>query len=170
MAISSATILRDYSLVDNPLFGRLNIAGSQVFSPIMNGLDFERKMVGVLVELAEKKGVKAAPLARAAWPEHKDAATKWRKIRNADPPQELSMRDAVDLANTLGISMAALCGIVEGRALDADLKQQAVGRAEKKEAPQTQGDCQDGPALPSGLERAGQGNGVDTLPGTRQPI
>ena len=170
MAISSVAILRDYSLVDNPLFSRLNNYGSQVVSLTMNGIDFERKVVGLLVELAEKKGVKAAPLARTAWSTHKDAATKWRKIRNADPPQELTMRDAVDLANALGISMGTLCGIVEGRALDEDLTQQATGRAEKKESPQAQDIHEGRPALSSGLEAAGKNNGVDCFPGTGQPL
>ena len=50
MAISFAPILRDYILLSNSIFSQLHIVGSQVFSPTMNGIDFERTLVGVLAE------------------------------------------------------------------------------------------------------------------------
>lgn len=89
----------------------------------------------IVVELSEKKGIKAAPLARAAWPHNKDAATKWRKIRNSDPPQELSMRDAFDLVTALGVSMTELCGITQGRAVEASISV-AMPQNEKNEVQQ----------------------------------
>lgn len=84
----------------------------------LTGFEYERLIVQTLVELAEQRGIKAAPLARTAWPEYVDGATKWRKIRNGDPPQELAVRDAHDLAKVMNISMVELCGLVAGKELN----------------------------------------------------
>ena len=83
----------------------------------ISGYEYERLIVQTLVELSERRHIKAAPLARSAWPEHADGATKWRKIRNSEPPQELSVRDAYALAKALGVSMVELCGLVAGKEL-----------------------------------------------------
>lgn len=101
----------------------------------MNGINFERLFVDTVVELSKKKGIKATHLSKAAWAHNKDTATKWRKIRNGNPPQELSMRDAFDLAAALGVSMIDLCGIIQGRAVEASISS-AVSQNEKDEVRQ----------------------------------
>lgn len=97
----------------------------------MNGFQFERFFVQLVSEISFEKGLKAKPLAEKAWPLLKDAGTKWRKIRNGDPPQELSMRDAYDLACAMGVSITDLCGAVQSKALKMEIKY--ANSAEKKE-------------------------------------
>ena len=87
----------------------------------MKGFLFERALVELVSEISLKKGIKAKPLAEKACPNRKDAGTKWRKIRNGDPPQELSVRDAYDLACAMGISITDLCGAAQTKVLGMDL-------------------------------------------------
>ena len=61
-----------------------------------------------------------------AWPHRKDAGTKWRKIRNGDPPRELSVRDAYDLACAMGISITDLCGVAQTKILGTRIAPQPV--------------------------------------------
>ena len=83
----------------------------------MTGYDFERGFVAVVMALSAAKGLRSATLARQAWPESKDAAGKWRKIRNGNPPQELSMRDAFALAASMQVSMVDICAFVQSKEL-----------------------------------------------------
>ncbi len=90
----------------------------------MKGILFERAFVELVSEISLKKGIKAKPLAEKAWPNRKDAGTKWRKIRNGQPPQELSVRDAYDLAGAMGISITDLCGAAQTKMLEMDFSTQ----------------------------------------------
>ena len=92
----------------------------------MKGYEFERALVDVIIEISLKKGLKAKPLAEMAWPHRKDAGTKWRKIRNGDPPRELSVRDAYDLACAMGISITDLCGVAQTKILGTRIAPQPV--------------------------------------------
>lgn len=84
----------------------------------MEGYLFERAVVEVFIDISELNGVKAAPLSRHAWPDAKDAPTKWRKIRNSSPPQEMTVRDAHRMALALGVTLAEVCGMAVGRMLE----------------------------------------------------
>lgn len=101
----------------------------------MNGYQFERAFVDLVSEISLGKGIKAKPLAEKAWPHRKDAGTKWRKIRNGDPPQELTMRDAYDLACAMGVSITDLCGAIQSKALEASFECPKPAVPEKKEVP-----------------------------------
>lgn len=81
----------------------------------MKGHTFERCLVEVMIEMAEKKGLKHKPLAIAAWKDRKDAGTKWRKIRNGTDPRGFQIDDAYDLAVAMGVSFVELCGMAQGR-------------------------------------------------------
>ena len=83
----------------------------------MNAEQFERAVVGVIVDLSVLKGIKAAPLSRKAWPDAKDAPTKWRKIRNGEPPQNITLSEAFSMASALGFSLADICGMALGKAV-----------------------------------------------------
>ena len=83
----------------------------------MNGYEFERGFVAALMALSTVKNLKSATLARQAWPDCKDAAGKWRKIRNGQPPQEFSLRDAFDIVATMELSMVDICALVQSREL-----------------------------------------------------
>jgi hypothetical protein len=99
----------------------------------MNKLNFERYLVEVMAELAEKKGLKHKPLAIGAWPEAKDPGTKWRKIRNGKEPRGFRVQDAYNLALAMGISFIELCGIAQGRLMQAETPiQQVDAHIEKK--------------------------------------
>ncbi|MDY0258480.1 MAG: hypothetical protein RBR41_02290 [Desulfovibrio sp.] len=98
----------------------------------MNGFQFERALVELISEISLKKGIKAKPLAEKAWTQRKDAGTKWRKIRNGDPPQELSVRDAYDLACAMGVSITDLCGAVQSKALETTFECAKNVASEKK--------------------------------------
>lgn len=80
----------------------------------MNGHIFERCLVEVMTEMAEKKGLKHKPLAIVAWPDRKDPGTKWRKIRNGTDPRGFQVQDAYDLATAMGISFLELCEMAQG--------------------------------------------------------
>lgn len=99
----------------------------------MDNYQFERTLVSVLAEIIDSRGLKHEPVAELAWPGRKDAGRSWQDVRNKVPPQKLSVRDAYGLAQALGISMSALCGIVEGRAIEEAIKGQLTDRPEKKE-------------------------------------
>lgn len=91
-------------------------------------------------------------------------------MRNDDTPTKLTLRDAYGMAKYLGISMSALCGIVEGRAIEESMRKQTAEQLEKKEAPEDQKANQGRPAQAAGLERAKQNNAMDSLPGTGQSL
>lgn len=117
----------------------------------MNGYEFERSLVELFVEFTQKKGLKAKPLAVSAWPDRKDAGTKWRKIRNGDAPRELTVRDAYDLSLALGVSFTEMCGIVQGRATEAEmLRHSELEASQKKEATEKQASYPLGSILPDG--------------------
>lgn len=84
----------------------------------MNGNKFERCLVAVITEIAEKNGFRHKPLAERAWPNKKDPGTKWRKIRNGAEPRGLQVDDAYDLVMAMGMSFLELCGIAQGRMLE----------------------------------------------------
>ena len=106
-------ILREFILERKFFIGKSIAMQARCFS--MNALQFERAVVEVITDLATQKGVKAAPLARLAWPDAKDAPTKWRKIRNGAPPQAITVEEAFSLSVALGVSLADVCGMAKGR-------------------------------------------------------
>lgn len=136
----------------------------------MDNYQFERRLVEIFAELIESKGLRHEPTAELAWPDKKDAGPAWQKIRNRVPPQKLSVLDAFGMAQALGLSMSALCGIVEGRAIEESMRKQAAEQLEKKEAPEDQKANQGRPAHAAGLERAKQNNAMDSLPGAGQSL
>ncbi len=89
----------------------------------MNNYDFERSIVSVIAEIIDSRGLKHEPLAEEAW----------QDIRNKVPPQKLTMRDAYGLARVLNLSMSAICGIVEGRAIQQQAAVQAACQEKKKQ-------------------------------------
>lgn len=101
----------------------------------MNNVEFERAMVDAIVAIIESRGLKHKPVAEEAWPYKKAAYRTWQDMRNGDSPQKLTLRDAYSMAKVLRISMSALCGMVEGRAIDEAIKGQIIERPEKKEVP-----------------------------------
>ena len=120
--------------------------------------------------------------AKKIWPEKDDknaAQTLYamqRKSSKTGKPQGVPLHLAVLMIDLLdnAPSFPSFCFEIAEKIrlgwpekIDAPVGTETPG---KKETPQTQRDNQDRPALSSGLERAGQGNGVDTLPGTRQPL
>lgn len=124
-----------FSRSNQALKKRIAILRRPVILTYMNNYEFERKIVEVLTELIESRGLKHEPTVEAAWPDKKDPGPAWQKIRNRVPPQKLSLRDAYGLARVLDMSMSALCGIVEGRAIEEQLNQRAGQPIRKKEAP-----------------------------------
>lgn len=78
------------------------------------GEQYERCLIAALQEAIEERGLKHKPTAEAAWPDQKDAGTRWRKIRN-DPRARLNIGDAYDLANTIGVSFLEICGIAQAK-------------------------------------------------------
>ena len=84
----------------------------------MKAQQFERTVVEIFMELSAQRGIKAAPLSRLAWPEAKDAPTKWRKIRNGSPPQDITVAEAFSLASALEVSLTDVCGIATGRLME----------------------------------------------------
>ena len=121
MSDSYVEMLSQYDLFCNSLFGLIARNRKTGNFKFMNGYEFERSLVELFVEFTKKKGLKAKPLAMTAWPDRKDAGTKWRKIRNGDSPRELTVRDAYDLSAALGVSFTEMCGIVQGRAIEAEI-------------------------------------------------
>ena len=105
----------------------------------MNNVEFERAMVDALVAIIESRGLKHKPVAEEAWPYKKAAYRTWQDMRNGNSPQKLTMRDAYSMAEVLGITMSALCGMVEGKAIQDEMKKQATVLLEKNEAPQEEG-------------------------------
>ena len=90
---------------------------ARVYCMNMEGNSFERSLVTALVETAKAKGYKAKPLAELAWPDRKDAGTKWRKIRNGTEPRGLRVCDAYDLAQAMGVSFVEVCGLAQAMLL-----------------------------------------------------
>ena len=88
----------------------------------MNNVEFERAMVEALVAIIESRGLKHKPVAEEAWPYKKAAFRTWQDMRNGDSPQKLTLRDAYSMAQVLGITLSALCGMVEGKAIEHSLK------------------------------------------------
>lgn len=84
----------------------------------MTGSSFERRLVEVIQDLSTQKGLKQKPLAMAAWPDRKDAGTKWRKIRNGTEPRGLRVCDAYALAEAMGVSFVELCGLAQARLME----------------------------------------------------
>ena len=119
MSDSYNGMLSQYVLSGNSLF-RLIAETDDVDKVLhMKGTEFERCLVAVITEVAEKKGFKHKPLAESAWPDKKDPGTKWRKIRNGTEPRGLQTKDAYDLVLAMGMSFVELCGIAQGRMLEA---------------------------------------------------
>lgn len=88
----------------------------------MENYEFERAVVEVLTEIIEGNDLKHDVVAKRAWG-RVGAGRTWQSIRNDDPPTKLTLRDAYGMAKELGMNMAALCGIVEGRAIAEAIKQ-----------------------------------------------
>lgn len=104
----------------------------------MNNVEFERALVAALVAIIESRGLKHKPVAEAAWPYKKAAFRTWQDMRNGDSPQKLTLRDAYSMAKVLGVTMSALCGLVEGQEIAEAMKQQASEPSPKKESPGNQ--------------------------------
>ena len=143
--------------------------------------DFERCFFETALEYGIQKYGRQNKFAQAIFPEKTEDNANATLVQMKFPtkktqkPRGVSLSDAHKMAEALGQTVSSLSLEVETK-LRLGWSEEAGGQLtlltapEKKEAPQTRGENQDRPALPSGLERAGQGNGVDTLPGTRQPI
>lgn len=85
----------------------------------MDAYQFERTFVQLITEIATRQGINDAQLARRAWPHQKGAATAWRKMRNdTEKPKRLNLEEAFLLAQTIGLSMSDICGMVQGRLMD----------------------------------------------------
>lgn len=93
-------------------------------------------MVDALVAIIESRGRKHKPVAEEAWPYKKAAYRTWQDMRNGTSPQKLTIRDAYRMARVLGITMSALCGLVEGQMLAAGIAQGIEAAPLKNEAPQ----------------------------------
>lgn len=120
----------------------------------MNNVEFERSMVDVLVAIIESRGLKHKPVAEKAWPYKKSAYRTWQDMRNGDSPQKLTLRDAHSMAQVLGITMSALCGMVEGRAIAETMKQQADTPL-KNAHPEAEANTPARSALPADKQRDG---------------
>lgn len=116
-------IISQYDLSSNLLFRLIAEKSWSARVQIMNGHAFERCLVEIMAEMAEKKGLKHKPLAIAAWPDRKDPGTKWRKIRNGTDPRGFQVQDAYDLALAMGISFLELCGMAQGLLLQTTNQQ-----------------------------------------------
>ena len=104
----------------------------------MNTYEFERTFVKVIAELAARKGLNDAQLARRAWPHQKNAATSWRKMRNdEEKPKRLNLEEACLLVQALGFSMSDVCGMVQGRMLEQEPVQHPVKKEVPPQTPQT---------------------------------
>lgn len=68
------------------------------------------------------------------------------------PPQELSLRDAFDIAKAIGVSMTEICGIVQGRAVEMSLEKEGTVPHEKKNPPQAQEIAAEGPVQSMGYD------------------
>lgn len=86
-------------------------------------------MVETLAAIIESRGLKHKPVAEQAWPYKKAAFRTWQAMRNGDSPQKLTIRDAYSMAQVLGISLSALCGMVEGQILGIGMPLTKVGKA-----------------------------------------
>ncbi len=115
----------------------------------MNNVEFERAMVDALVAIIESRGLKHKPVAEEAWPYKKAAYRTWQDMRNGDSPQKLTLRDAYSMTQVLGVTMSALCGMVEGKAIESALKQQASEPSPKKEGSKNQEAYTHRPTLPA---------------------
>jgi len=79
-------------------------------------MQFERILVEIFTEIIEGRGLKHDPTVNAAWKGHrKSPGRAWQAIRSAKTSQRLTISDAHSLANYLGVSMATICGMAEGR-------------------------------------------------------
>lgn len=88
----------------------------------MDAFKFERVFVQVVEEIAAKKGLNGAQLARLAWPHQKSSAAAWRKMRNnQESPKRLNIEEAVLLTQAIGLSMADVCGIVQARMMEISI-------------------------------------------------
>lgn len=104
----------------------------------MNAYEFERTFVKVVAELAARKGLNDAQLARRAWPHQKNAATSWRKMRNdEEKPKRLNLEEACLLVQALDFSMSDICGMVQGRMLEQESIPHPVKKEDAPQAPQT---------------------------------
>lgn len=118
----------------------------------MDNVTFERAIVETFAALIESRGLKHKPVAIEAWPYKKNAHRTWQAMRNGgDESQRLTIRDAYALAKVLGVSMSSVCGMVEGKVLEATINQPKPQKTEKKDH------IQDGFA-PTGFVESGTAN------------
>lgn len=118
---------------------------------MMDNVTFERAIVETFAALIESRGLKHKPVAIEAWPYKKNAHRTWQAMRNGgDESQRMTIRDAYALASVLGVSMSSICGMVEGKVLEAALNQPRPSKAEKKDQ------CHD--IVPTGLVEHGAAN------------
>lgn len=122
----------------------------------MDNFEFERAFVDALIDVIESRGLKHDVIAKAAWPWRKAAGRTWQSVRNDNPPQRLTLRDAFGMAKELNLSMSAVCGMVEGAAVRESIKKQHA-LPEKKETPQIEEHIAGGP-----IQSFGVGTGVET--------
>lgn len=107
------------------------------YSPVcekynMNGYDFERCLVETIEQLAELRGIKQEPMAKKAFPDFKSPGARWRQIRNLG--QRLAVRDAVELAEILGMSFVEVCGLAQAKLMQKMQGQDVNFRSAERKA------------------------------------
>lgn len=127
MSLAISDLCERYGRINTPTNQQINsvIAYFPRFPLLNNNMDafqYERIFVQVVEEIAAKKGLNGAQLARLAWPHQRAAATAWRKMRNNQKnPKRLNIEEAVLLTQAIGVSMTDVCGIVQGRMMELNL-------------------------------------------------
>lgn len=117
----------------------------------MDNYQYERAVVEVLTEIIESRGLKHDAVAKKAWG-RAGAGRSWQSMRNDSPPTKLTIRDAYAMAKELSVNMSAICGMVEGKAIQGEIKASAAAPTqEKKEATQAETTSQPRPAPASNL-------------------
>ena len=78
---------------------------------------FERKMVEVVIELAQEQGKNFSQLAKETWPNAGNPVGKWRAVRrfDKDKPANIKIADGYRLAESLGMDFPSLCFLVNER-------------------------------------------------------
>lgn len=111
----------------------------------MDALLFERCLVSLVAEKAIEKYGTHADFAKIAFAGTAAPLNVWRAIRNGQKgkPREVSLRDAVQMADAIGMDLEVLCWqvarkLADGWASDDDvcLKPSPRGRPQRQDGPQ----------------------------------
>lgn len=159
---SYAEMLSQYDLLSNSLFRPVAQKSSLDKLEPMKGHEFERILVETMVDIAERKGFKHQPLAIAAWKDKKDPGTKWRKIRNGTEPRGFQIDDAYDLALAMGVSFVELCGMAQGRLMQANPVQPQAEAVPLKNA---ESEVETSASIRSNVTASKQGDGIQSIMG-----